>query len=151
MSKGNRNRTLRKERRADQMNEQNTDMMEMRLKRIREHPLNIKGNYIVVDNLECGVIDIVKHIDEDTPLYLQTIGDITHMAGVTLVGEITISVMEEESIVVVEDLYYKEGYTELRGALIRQVSNFVDFYHKKHLAFDQSVYPEWLAEIGKDE
>lgn len=133
------------------MNEQNTDMMKMRLKRIDEHPLNIKGNYIIIDNLECGSIEIAEYTDKDTPVYLQSIGSTICVMGATLVGKITISVMEEESIVAVEDLYYKEGHTELRGAMLRQVSHFVDFYHKKHMGIDLSVYPEWLAEIGKDE
>lgn len=58
MSKGNRNRTLRKERRTSQMKEQNVNMEEMRLKRIANHPLDIKGNYIVMDNLEGGTIKV---------------------------------------------------------------------------------------------
>lgn len=151
MSKDNRNRTLRKERRANQMNEEITNMTEMRLRRIAEHPLNVKGNYIVMDNLEGGVIEILEHNDADTPLYLQWDGNTAFIKGATLVGKISISYMVEEDAVVVEDIYYKEGYTELRGAMFNQVLDFAVFYNYENMALDNSVVPEWLAEIGKDE
>ena len=151
MSKGNRNRTLRNERRTSQMKEQNVNMEEMRLKRIANHPLDIKGNYIVMDNLEGGTIKVFLHTDEDYALNIQWDGNTAFIKGATLVGKISISYMVEEDAVVVEDIYYKEGYTELRGAMFNQVLDFAVFYNYENMALDNSVVPEWLAEIGKDE
>lgn len=152
MSKRNRNRTPKYERIVNQIQEQNTFMTEMRLKRIDAHPLDVKGNYIVMDNLECGVIEILELNDADTPLYLQWDSTTAFIKGATLVGKISIGYMEgeENDVVVVKDIYYKEGYTELRGAMFNQVLNFAEFYNRESVAFHSSVLPEWLAEEAKD-
>ena len=128
------------------MQGQNTYMTEGRLTRIANHPLNVKGNYIVMDNLECGVIEILEHTDKDTPLHLQWDGYTAFITGATLVGKISISYMAEEDVITVEDMCYKEGYEELRGAMFNQVLDFVDFYNHESMALDKSVVPEWLAE-----
>ena len=146
MSKGNRNKSSRNKMRAYQMQCQNPYMTERRLNRIANHPLDVKGDYIVMDNLECGVIEILEQTDKDTPLHLQWDGYAGFITGATLVGKTSISYMAEEDVVVVEDMYYKEGHTDLRSAMFNQVLDFVEFYNHESMALDKSVVSEWLAE-----
>lgn len=146
MSKTNRSRSSRSEIRTYQMQGQSPYVAESQLNRIANHPLDVKGNYIVIDNLECGVIEILEHTGKDTPLHLQWDGYAGFITGATLVGKTSISYMSEEDVVVVEDMYYKEGHAELRDAMFNQVLDFVDFYNNESMALDKSVVPEWLAE-----
>lgn len=150
MSKGNRNRTLRNERRANQMNEQNANMEEMRLKRIANHPLDVKGNYIVMDNLEGGTIKVFLHTDEDYALNIQFYNNEICLTGVTLVGKISISVSEEEKAVLIDELYYSEGHEELRNALVNQVKRFANFYGKYEnigIAYAVLGKENWFADL----
>lgn len=128
------------------MQGQSPYMAEMKLRRIADHPLDVKENYIVMDNLEGGVMEILEHTDKDTPLHLQWDGYAGFITGATLVGKISISYMADEDVIAIEDIYYKEGYTELRGAMFNQVLHFVEFYNHESMALDDSVVPEWLAE-----
>lgn len=151
MSKGKRNRTIRNERRTKQMEEQNINMEEMRLKRIANHPLDIKGNYIVVDNLEGGAIEVFLHTDEDSPLNIQSCDNTICLSGATLVGKTSISVSEEEKAVLVDELYCKEGHEELREAFVNQVMEFANFYGKyENIGIAYTVLGDWFnGIIGK--
>ena len=130
------------------MNEGITNMTEMRLRRISEHPLDVKGNYIVMDNLERGVIEILEHNDADTPLYFQWEGDTAYIKGATLVGKTSISVSEEEKAILVDELYYKEGHEELKEALVKQIMEFANFYGKyKKIGFTGTVLGDWFNDL----
>ena len=125
-------------------------MEEMRLKRIANHPLDIKGNYIVMDNLEGGTIEVFLHTDKDCALNIQSYNNGICLSGVTLVGKISISVSEEEKAVLVDELYYNEGHEELRNALVNQVKEFANFYGKyENIGIAYAVLGEkdWFTEL----
>ena len=127
------------------MKEETTNKADMQLRRIDAHPLEIKGNYIVADNLECGYIEVFLHTDEDTPLYIQSYDNATCIKGATLVGNICISVSEEDNTLFVPELYYKEGHEELRKALVNQIMEFANFYGKyENIELACAVMMDWV-------
>ena len=99
----------------------------------RNHPLNVKKNYIVVDNLEYGTMEVFEHINADTPLHIQHQSNHLCVMGVILVGKISISYMQDIDILVIDEICCEEGHEELRDAMIDQVYDFVRFHGREDM------------------
>lgn len=129
------------------MDKLNDNRMEMQLSRIKGCPfdaVDVPGNLIVVDRLEEGVLEVLQHVDANHPVYLQPYENYSRLLGVDLIGRLKINVSEDKSIII-EELYYKEGYEQLRKALVNQVMWFSEFYNlHESIRFDGSIMEDWF-------
>lgn len=116
---------------------------EWQIERITEHPLQIKGNMIILDRLEIGHLRIFE-FDADGPVYVQHLSsNCEGVSGATLVGAIKTDFLFEKRAVLVSEVYCKEGYEELAQAMVDQVEFFVNYYKQ----FDDI----WIKDFIKDE
>lgn len=96
----------------------------MREKRIREHPIELKGDYIIADRLEMdGTLKLFEYMGG--PMY--TPFDPERMENAVIIASTEISINHEakEIRLVKADCSY--GY-DFIGAMIQQVLHFADFY-----------------------
>lgn len=116
---------------------------EWQLERITKHPLQIKGNMIVLDKLESGYLLIYKP-NADVPVYVQFLSDGSYVMGATRVGEVEINTLMEEKGVIIKELTCKKGYEYLAKPMIDQVEHFVEFYDEfEKMGMVASVHQKW--------
>lgn len=104
--------------------------VEFQLDRIAEHPIQLKGNMIVLDRLEQGVLQIYEPI-ADNPVYIQPINGTDYVRGAGLVMEMTINIHLEENTVSLKNLRCTGKYAEFQNAMLDQLVHFAEFYDFK--------------------
>ena len=113
------------------------------LERISKYPLQIKGNMVVLDDLERGTLSIYEP-DTDGPVYVQYL-DQHYIKGATLVGHLSISIVTEEKGILITELNCEEGHEDLAKPMMDHVQHFVDFYDQfEKMGLEDSVYRKWI-------
>lgn len=95
-----------------------------RERRLKKHPINIKGDYIIVDRLEIdGTLKLFEYLGG--PMY--TPFNPERMENVALVASAKINLNHQSKEVRMGKVNCNYGY-DFWGAMIRHVLQFADFY-----------------------
>lgn len=98
----------------------------LRLMRIKEHPIQSKGNPLIVDQLERGFLRIYEY----TGGSIYILGDdieMKHCNNVALVAELTVTVRPEKKEVRLNRIFNEFGYDYVH-LLTCQLIHFAGFY-----------------------
>lgn len=133
--------------RLKDMNETKNIIMNLpQVKRVLKHRIKTEENMFVQDRLENGYLKIYKlNTDSPTCVQYQSINDYIHNA--TLIGMINITIHLKDKLVLIHNIYCKDGYEKLAKAMIDQVDHFVEFYDElDNMGIKDSVYQKWYKE-----
>lgn len=96
------------------------------LMRTLEHPLDLKGNIIVWDNLESGFLRIFEP-DADAS-FVQILHNANCVIGAHMIAELEIIILADKKEFLIKNYDFKEGCFELEEAMMNQLEHFANFY-----------------------
>ena len=99
----------------------------MQSMRIAKHPIQIKENLIVFDNLEAGTLRIYEQMDGPVSVQ-QLFTRYKSIRNAVLVAEIIINSNWKSNGVFIHKVFYEDGYKSLVEPMVYQVLHFSDFY-----------------------
>lgn len=99
----------------------------MQYMRIKEHPLIVNGDIIIIDNLESGTLRLYDYFGESLHIQQLIYGNCDH-ANVALVAEAIINSHWKEEGVFIHKIFCEDGYKYLVQPMIYQILHFANFY-----------------------
>lgn len=116
----------------------------MQLLRITEHPIHIKENLIVFDNLEAGTLRIYEQLDG--PVNVQQLFTRYHsVKNAVLVSEVVINSLWKDEGVFMHKIFCEQGREYLLNPMIDQVLHFANFYDCfNSVGISDNEYMKWL-------
>ena len=103
----------------------------MQSMRIAKHPIQIKENLIVFDNLEAGTLRIYEQMDGPVSVQ-QLFTRYQSIRNAVLVAEIIINSGWKDDGVFIHEIFCEHGYESLILPMIYQVLHFSVFYDCYH-------------------
>lgn len=100
----------------------------MQFMRIKEHPLQIDDNLIVIDNLEGGRLRLYEHTDGPVNIQPLIYGNEESCKNAVMVAEIIINNSWQKDNVFIHKISCEYGYEHLITPMIDQVLHFAFFY-----------------------
>lgn len=100
----------------------------MQFMRIQEHPIQIKDDLIVVDNLEGGRLRLYEHTEGPVNIQQLICGNESDCHNAVLIAEIIINTTWQEKDVFIHKVFYEYGHEQLITPMINQVMHFAYFY-----------------------
>ncbi len=120
----------------------------MQLKRIVEHPIQIKESFIINDNLESGTLRVYEPTGGSLNIQ-QLYTGYDNVKGAVLVAESIINDIfneEKEKGIFVHKIICEYGYEYLAQHMIEQVLHFARFYKGHSLVrISDREYEKWFS------
>lgn len=120
----------------------------MQYMRLQEHPIQIKDNLIVSDNLEEG--ELLLYEQTGGPLNIQQLiyGHEEGCKNAVMIAGITINDTWQEDVFI-QKIFCEYGYEHLAVPMIYQVVNFAKFYEScKSVTISENERETWFLYAG---
>ena len=110
------------------MNKNDSTLMSsnLRMMRIREHPIQCEENLLIADQLERGFLRIYEYTGGSIYIPMDA-AEVDNCDNIALVAELTVTIRPEKKVVKPDRIFSEFGYA-LENVMRDQLIHFVNFY-----------------------